>query len=101
MNNVSFSLTPLSNIQFSGDIAALAQLLADHLQGTLDEGVLTGQIDGDTPSTDIGLWFNGTYWEYWNTLFGKYIPIDVIVRNQLGDATNIAKIIGTQTTPIV
>jgi hypothetical protein len=78
INRIDFSVIPFPPTQWSGDIFQLAQLLAQHLQGNLDDSVFSGQKDGTEPRTDIGLWFNQDSWEHWDAILGKYVPIKLI-----------------------
>lgn len=75
--NVNFTLIPVPNTPFNGDIAELLSLLASHLTGTLDNGAFLGQSGGTEPMTDIGIWLNGFTWEGWSDLDGKYLPFPV------------------------
>lgn len=77
-NRIQFSLIPFPQIQFSGDIHQLAQLLADHLQGNLDQSVFTGQDGGTEPQTDIGLWRDNDTWKYWDNILARYVPFSVV-----------------------
>jgi hypothetical protein len=74
-NRINFSVVPFPQIQFSGDVNQLAQLLADHLQGNLDQSVFTGQDGGTMPQTNIGLWLDNDIWKIWDTILATYVPI--------------------------
>lgn len=78
-NRVNFSIIPFPDFQWTGDIAQLAQLLAEHLQGLLDHTVFTGQEGGTAPLTDVGPWLkdNNQWWE-WDGTLAKYRPFKLI-----------------------
>lgn len=93
INRVNFALIPFPPIQWSGDVFQLAQLLAEHLQGNLDNSVFSGQSGGTEPQTDIGLWLNDDLWEHWDAELAKYVPLRVaagIVSNGVLHKTTLA-----------
>lgn len=93
INRVNFSLIPFPPTQWSGDVFQLAQLLAEHLQGDLDDSVFSGQEGGTEPLTDIGLWLDDDVWKHWDTVLGKYVPLKVVaglVSNGILHTTTLA-----------
>ena len=85
-NRVNFSITPFPDIQWSGDIAQLAQLLAEHLNGDLDQSVFTGQAGGTEPLTDVGPWLKSdSQWWFWDGVIAKYRPFSLVLGRVQGD----------------
>lgn len=75
---------------FIGDVQALFNLFAANLVGAIDGGstgsgsILTGQIGGTMPTTDIGIWLNNGVIYTFNTAAGIYtaysdLPIGTII----------------------
>lgn len=81
---INFSRTPLPNTQFEGDIDDFIDLIVAHLEGTLENGAITGQVGGSEPLADIGFWFNEVFYT-WNELAGKYLPIPLLAGRVYND----------------
>lgn len=79
---LAVEVIPLPDQQWSGDIAELAALLAEHLVAVLPDGTpkgpLVGQVNGSEPNTDQGLWLNNNVWYKWSTQAGKYLPFPLV-----------------------
>lgn len=70
---ITFSLAPLPTGQ-SMDANQYGQLLVSNLQAFISGQFLAGQIDGAPPTTNIGVWFSGGIWYYWDPGTSTYIP---------------------------
>lgn len=82
---INFSRTPLPSTQFEGDIDDFIDLIVAHLEGTLENGAITGQVGGSEPISDIGgFWFNEVFYT-WNELAGKYLPIPLLAGRVYND----------------
>lgn len=49
-------------LEYASDII---NLIAQSLSGTMEVSLLTGQVGGNAPKTDVGPWLNGKEWYYW------------------------------------
>lgn len=97
INRVNFSVVPFPPQQWSGDVFQLAQLLAEHLQGVLDDSVFSGQTGGSEPTSNIGLWLNDDLWEAWDTDQAKYRPLRVAVGLFTNGVLKLATLLASNT----
>lgn len=90
MINITFTADPLP-ADFAGTLQDFQDTFLANLRGTISEtDVLTGQVGGTMPTTNVGPWLNGDTWYVWNGV--EYVPATVKVGNtdftvQLGAAT--------------
>jgi hypothetical protein len=79
LTDLAFSLTPLPNTQWNGDIQSLLELLVNHLVGELADGVFVGQVGGSSPLTDVGFWFDtaSNTWQIWDVDSAQYLPLPI------------------------
>ena len=88
--NVHFTADPLP-ADFKGNFQDFQTRFLLNLRGTIDDTqVITGQVGGPKPDTNIGPWFNDDTWHAWNG--SEYVPSTVKVGGagyvvQLGDYT--------------
>jgi hypothetical protein len=95
VTNISFGLEPLPNVQWSGDVSQLLQLLVSHLTGTLESGAFVGQIGGSEPTSDIGLWLDNNTIKKWSSVAGKYLPLPVVAGTLFGSNLYTTNLIST------
>lgn len=92
MINIHFTADPLP-ADFQGNLQDFQSRFLLNLRGSIDQTqVLTGQVGGPRPDTDVGPWFNNDIWHAWNG--SEYVPSTVKVGGagyvvQLGDYTTV------------
>ena len=92
MINITFTADPLPP-DFSGNLQDFQTRFLLNLRGKIaDTQVLTGQIGGARPISNIGPWLNNGTWYVWNG--SEYVPTTVRVGGagyvvQLGDYTTV------------
>lgn len=59
---------------WQGLLPDLMTLIGESLSGQLDPTFLIGQVGGTMPTHDLGPWFDGTTWWFWNSTLGRYQP---------------------------
>lgn len=100
-NRINFSVIPFPQVQFSGDIAQLAQFLAEHLQGDMDQSVFTGQNGGTAPATDVGVWLDGDVWKHWYAPIAKYVPFSLVTGKIVGADVKLVALVATNNENII
>ena len=101
INRVNFSITPFPSTQWSGDVFQLAQLIADHLNGDLDNSVFSGQLGGNEPLTDVGIWLHFDIWHHWDGNAGKYVPFPLAAGLLFEDVVRYTTLVAQAETNIV
>lgn len=92
MINITFTADPLP-ADFSGSLQDFQTQFLINLRGSIAEtDVLTGQIGGIMPTTNVGPWLNNDTWFVWNGV--EYVPSTVKVGGsgyivQLGSPTTV------------
>ncbi len=90
MINITFTADPIPS-DFTGSLQDFQTRFLQNLRGSIDEtAVLSGQMGGSKPTSDVGPWFNGDSWHIWNG--SDYVPATVKIGGagfvvQLGDYT--------------
>lgn len=73
--NISIKQPPVGwTAKSPNQFQALATLVASLLSGTMTASLLTGQIGGSAPSTDVGPWQNGNEWWFYDLATHQYWP---------------------------
>jgi microcystin-dependent protein len=57
---------------WKGKLPDLMNLIEQSLSAQVDPTFLTGQTGGSMPLHDVGPWFDGTQWWFWNSSTGNY-----------------------------
>lgn len=92
MINISFEADPIP-ADFEGTWQDFQTRFLLNLRGTIDDTrVLTGQIGGARPTSDVGPWHDGESWNKWNG--SEYVPSAIRIggagfKVQLGDYTTV------------
>jgi hypothetical protein len=77
MIHITFTSDPLPE-DFQGTLEDFRERFLLNLRGTIDDtAVLTGQIGGARPTTNVGPWLNNGTWYVWNG--ADYVPTTVKV----------------------
>ena len=58
-----------------------AQQVVANLQASFSANILEGQTLGSKPSSNVGPWFDGTQWWYWNAMLLQYLPLGATLDN--------------------
>ena len=75
--NITFTADPLPS-NFRGTLQDFQSRFLLNLTGTIsDNQVLTGQVGGTQPTSNVGPWLNGDTWYVWNG--AQYVPSTVKV----------------------
>ncbi len=77
--NVTIVADPLPASAFAGDLQQTLSLFATRLHGVFSGNVLTGQVNGSAPTSDMGIWINGNVLYNWNPTEARYLPIPLAI----------------------